>query len=76
MEEEGVSYEWHWGSRAFAEFGERAVADFISQFMVERIVKEKEESGANINSEDTKKVIQNMMKDIAQAAGGKLNEVR
>ena len=76
MEEEGVSYEWRWGSRAFAEFGERAVADFISQFMVERIVKEKEESGANMNSEDTKKVIQNMMKDIAHAAGGKLNEVR
>ncbi|CAE6476244.1 unnamed protein product [Rhizoctonia solani] len=39
-EEDGATTEWKWGSRAHAELGERAVAEFMVEFMVERAIKD------------------------------------
>ncbi|CAE6362470.1 unnamed protein product [Rhizoctonia solani] len=39
-EEDGATIEWKWGSRAHAEMGERAVAEFMVDFMVERAIKD------------------------------------
>ncbi|CAE6444433.1 unnamed protein product [Rhizoctonia solani] len=39
-DEDGATIEWKWGSRAHAELGERAVAEFMVDFMVERAIKD------------------------------------
>ncbi|CUA67326.1 hypothetical protein RSOLAG22IIIB_07363 [Rhizoctonia solani] len=39
-EEDGATTEWKWGSRAHAELGEKAVAEFMVEFMVERAIKD------------------------------------
>ncbi|CAE6494661.1 unnamed protein product [Rhizoctonia solani] len=39
-EEDGAATEWKWGSRAHAELGEKAVAEFMVEFMVERAIKD------------------------------------
>ncbi|EJD00539.1 MAGE-domain-containing protein [Fomitiporia mediterranea MF3/22] len=41
-DEEGATYEWRWGARAHAEVGERAVAEFVAEFMAERIIRDVE----------------------------------
>ena len=38
-DEDGATIEWKWGSRAHAELGEKAVAVFMVDFMVERAIK-------------------------------------
>lgn len=39
-DEDGSAVEWRWGSRAHAEIGERAVAEFMVDFMVERAIRD------------------------------------
>ncbi|KAG9096919.1 hypothetical protein FRC06_008195 [Ceratobasidium sp. 370] len=39
-DEDGSAVEWRWGSRAYAEIGERAVAEFMVDFMVERAMRD------------------------------------
>ncbi|CAE7133854.1 unnamed protein product [Rhizoctonia solani] len=39
-DEDGATTEWKWGSRAHAELGEKAVAEFMVDFMVERAIKD------------------------------------
>ncbi|KAG9075416.1 hypothetical protein FS749_012921 [Ceratobasidium sp. UAMH 11750] len=39
-DEDGSAVEWRWGSRAHAEIGERAVAEFMVDFMVERAMRD------------------------------------
>ncbi|GAB1522035.1 hypothetical protein RhiTH_005139 [Rhizoctonia solani] len=39
-DDDGSAIEWKWGSRAHAEMGEKAVAEFMVDFMVERAIKD------------------------------------
>ncbi|CEL57145.1 hypothetical protein RSOLAG1IB_08377 [Rhizoctonia solani AG-1 IB] len=39
-DDDGATIEWKWGSRAHAEMGEKAVAEFMVEFMVERAIKD------------------------------------
>ncbi|KAF8594699.1 hypothetical protein BDV93DRAFT_159244 [Ceratobasidium sp. AG-I] len=39
-DEDGAAIEWRWGSRAHAEIGEKAVAEFMVDFMVERAIRD------------------------------------
>ncbi|QRV81244.1 Melanoma-associated antigen G1 [Ceratobasidium sp. AG-Ba] len=39
-DEDGAAVEWRWGSRAHAEIGEKAVAEFMVDFMVERAIRD------------------------------------
>lgn len=80
-EEEGATYEWRWGARAQAEVGERAIAEFIAEFMAERVIREAEKAadedgGQRMAEEEREKVRGAFMKDITRSAGGRLNDVR
>lgn len=49
---EGVTYEWRWGPRAHAEAGEKAIAQFVGQFMVRELLEgdeDEDEAGAGSN---------------------------
>lgn len=39
-DEDGSGVEWRWGSRAHAEIGEKAIAEFMVDFMVERAMRD------------------------------------
>jgi len=41
-DEDGVGYEWRWGSRADAEVGEKAIGQFIAEFTVDQMLKTRE----------------------------------
>ena len=71
--------EWRWGSRAYSEVGERAIADFVASFMAEHSARNTagdEDQGRARNRQDIEKTYDTMMKDITRAAGGNLSEVR
>lgn len=60
--------------------GERAIAEFVAEFMAERIVREAETNGdeegnQRATEEERAKILAGMMKDINRAAGGKLSDV-
>lgn len=82
--EDGVTYEWRWGNRAHSEIGERGIAGFAAEFMVERIGEdEEEEEGGRANAareqrreEARRKVLEKMVKGIQRAAGGELAEIK
>ncbi|OCB89624.1 MAGE-domain-containing protein [Sanghuangporus baumii] len=81
LDDESATYEWRWGPRAHAEIGECAVAEFIAEFMAERVIREyekdgDEEGGQRMTDEERDKVLSNYMKEITRAAGGKLSEIR
>ena len=80
-DDESATYEWRWGPRAHAEIGERAIAEFIAEFMAERVIREyekdgDEEGGQRMDDEEREKVLSNYMKEITRAAGGKMSEIR
>ncbi|KAJ7186488.1 MAGE family-domain-containing protein [Mycena filopes] len=85
-EESGQTYEWRWGNRAQSEVGERAVAEFIAEFMVagELAGGEDEEEGGNAAGRaradkrrvDAENNLAKMMKGIERAAGGQLAEIK
>ncbi|KAI5121740.1 hypothetical protein M0805_009030 [Coniferiporia weirii] len=84
-DEEGVSYEWRWGARAQAEVGELAIAQFVAEFMAERVLRDTgrgdgddESTGPqrrDFDEEEGQRVLDSMMKGITRAAGGKLNDI-
>lgn len=69
----GAVFEWRWGGRAMAEVGEKAIARFVAEFMVERPGDDsEEEDGGGQQDEDgsRKKQLDAIMKGIERAAAG------
>ncbi|KAH8113089.1 MAGE-domain-containing protein [Phellopilus nigrolimitatus] len=85
-DDEGASYEWRWGARAYAEVGEKALARFVAEFMAERVLLGAAGGGGDDDDDETQRripdeeererVLENMLKDITRAAGGRLSDVR
>ncbi|KAI0820903.1 MAGE family-domain-containing protein [Trametes gibbosa] len=67
-----AAYEWHWGPRAMAEVGERAVAEFVAEFMAVRLGEEgvDEDAVGAPDDEGTRKRVQGIFKGIERAASG------
>ncbi|OBZ73370.1 Melanoma-associated antigen G1 [Grifola frondosa] len=74
--EDGANvWEWRWGPCAMSEVGEKAIAQFVTEFMIERPSAEDEEDneeGAAVGEPDAakKKQLQVILKGIERAAGG------
>ena len=47
-----MSYEWRWGSRAQSEVGEKAIARFVGEFMVERTLRERQIAAMEDDEDD------------------------
>lgn len=85
-EDNAQAFEWHWGNRAHAEVGEQAVADFVGEFMVERLRLAEDEDedeeggrrrkGKQKQKEGMEKRLETMVKAIERAAGGNLSDVK
>ncbi|KAI8976336.1 MAGE family-domain-containing protein [Trametes punicea] len=68
-----AAYEWRWGPRAHAEVGERAVAQFVAEFMAVRPGAEEDEEEDAVGApadEGTQKRVQIVFKGIERAAAG------
>ncbi|KAH9850455.1 MAGE family-domain-containing protein [Lenzites betulinus] len=68
-----AAYEWRWGPRAMAEVGERAVAQFVAEFMAVRAGGEDdadEDAVGAPDDEGTRKRVQSIFKGIERAASG------
>ncbi|KAF8183694.1 MAGE family-domain-containing protein [Pholiota molesta] len=65
--DEGRTYEWRWGARAFCEVGEEFVAKFVAEFMVGNV------DGDGGRQEE---LVKKMYAGVEKAAGGKLAELR
>ena len=81
VEDNGGNVEWRWGSRAYSEVGEQAIAEFVASFMAEHSARnsgddEEGRNRANRNRQEIEKAHDTIMRDITRAAGGKLSEVR
>lgn len=77
-ESEGETWEWKWGPRAMAEVGERDIAHFMAEFMVDSILmgEDDDEGGeANAANEARRKRLETMMKGIERASGGGLADL-
>jgi melanoma-associated antigen len=74
--EEGRTYEWRWGPRAFCEVGEEYIGKFIAEFMVSSEVDQEEEGRAAATSAAArakeKALVEKMYVGVEKAAGGKL----
>ncbi|OCH91978.1 MAGE-domain-containing protein [Obba rivulosa] len=72
-DEQAAAFEWRWGPRAHSEVGEKAVAQFVAEFMVERPAAEEDEGERRPQREDdpaTKKQMELMMRGIERGASG------
>ena len=77
--EDGRTYEWRWGARAFSEVGEEYIGRFIAEFMVStEIDQEEEERGAGAGAARAKEkaLVEKMYVGVERAAGGKLNALK
>jgi hypothetical protein len=78
--EDGANLQWKWGSRAHSEVGERGIAKFVAEFMVERTATEEDRDGEDAaprSEEMQRKALETMMKGIERAAaGGELSDVK
>jgi melanoma-associated antigen len=89
--EEIGTWEWRWGNRSQSEVGEKGVAKFIAEFMVERLggddLDEDEDEGAGPSRKgkrkgkgkqtvNAEKRMENMLIGIERAAGGNLAEMQ
>ncbi|KAF8151613.1 MAGE family-domain-containing protein [Crassisporium funariophilum] len=77
--DEGRTYEWRWGARAFCEVGEEYVAKFVAEFMVGSEADPEEEAGGPGRAErerEQEALMQKMYKGVEKAAGGKLAELK
>ena len=73
--EEGRTYEWRWGGRAFSEVGEEYIGKFIAEFMVSSEVDQEEEgrgAAAAAARAKEKALVEKMYVGVEKAAGGKL----
>ena len=74
--DEGRTYEWRWGTRAFCEVGEEGVAKFVAEFMVASDGDGDEEGvGSAAARKKQQALADKMYAGIQKAAGGKLYEL-
>jgi len=74
--EEGRTYEWRWGTRAFCEVGEEDIAKFVAEFMVVSDGDGDEEgAGSAATRKKQQALAEKMYAGVQKAAGGKLNEL-
>jgi hypothetical protein len=79
--EEGRTYEWRWGGRAFTEVGEEYIGKFIAEFMVSTEIDQEEEgrgaaAAAAAARAKEKALVEKMYIGVERAAGGKLMELK
>lgn len=78
--EQGLTYEWRWGIRAFSEVGEEYVAKFIAEFMVSTEVNHEDEgrgtAAATAARTKEEALVEKMYVGVEKAAGGKLMELK
>lgn len=75
--EEGRTYEWRWGVRAFSEIGEEYIGKFIAEFMVSTEINQEEEGrGAAAARAKEEALVKQMYSGVEKAAGGKLMELK
>ncbi|KAJ7621120.1 MAGE family-domain-containing protein [Roridomyces roridus] len=80
-DEGGQTYEWRWGARAQSEVGEKAIAEFVAEFMVgerEEAEEDQEEGGRRRGTKqraDAESKFDKMFKGIERAAGGQLADI-
>lgn len=67
--DDGTNVEWCWGSRAMSEVGERGVARFMAEFMVNGPKVQSENESVGDDAERIKKV-EVVLKGVERAAGG------
>ena len=67
-----AAYEWRWGPRAAAEVGERAVAQFVAEFMAVRPGENDgdEDAVSAPDDEATQKRVQLVFRGVERAAAG------
>ena len=75
--EEGRTYEWRWGPRAFSEVGEEYIGKFIAEFMVSSEADQEEGAAAAAATSAAarakeKALVEKMYVGVEKAAGGKL----
>ncbi|KAF9078267.1 MAGE family-domain-containing protein [Rhodocollybia butyracea] len=79
-DEEGNKYEWRWGIRAQSEIGEKAVAEFIAEFMVGTNGGDGQDVGgsrrANGRGSDSGTKLKKMLDGIEKAAGGNVADLK
>lgn len=73
-EENGVTYEWRWGSRAQSEVGEIAIAKFVAEFMIGEA--DDDEDEGTRTRQDAGSRLERMTKGIERAAGGHLSDIK
>ncbi|KAH7925738.1 MAGE-domain-containing protein [Leucogyrophana mollusca] len=87
--DDNQAWEWRWGNRAYSEIGEKAVGQFVAEFMVERTRDNDGDDDDDENaaparargrvknrSEVVEKKLATILKGIERAAGGTLTDVR
>lgn len=75
------AYEWRWGPRAHSEVGEKAIAQFVAEFMVERPAAEDDDEERRPRRKDDdparKKQMELMLRGIERgASGAALSDIR
>jgi hypothetical protein len=85
-DDDGITWEWRWGHRAHSEIGEKGVAQFVAEFMVEserrgmEVLEEEDGEGRAGNRRrqnketEARKRLEAVMKGIGRAAGGDLTD--
>ena len=69
--DEGRTYEWRWGPRAFCEVGEELIANFVAEFMVGS-----HDEDEAMSHERHQELVAKMYSGLEKAAGGKLTELK
>ncbi|KAJ4001233.1 MAGE homology domain-containing protein [Lentinula boryana] len=66
-------YDWRWGPRAHSEIGEKAIQEFISEFMVENSGRQDNQDGEGARVQER---LKKMMNGIEKAAGGNISDIK
>jgi len=86
-DDSGATYEWRWGPRVQSEVGEKAIAQFVAEFMVGDTGDEDEDDeddqggrrgrgGRGGRKESAHDKLQKMLKGVEKAAGGQLADLK
>ncbi len=80
-DDSGATYEWRWGNRAHSEVGEKAIAQFVAEFIVgEQEAEDEEEDGGRARGRRRQDRAQNKVEKMAagieRAAGGNLSDLK
>lgn len=89
VEDEGITWEWRWGTRAHSEVGEQGLGQFVAEFMVEserRGMDDEEAEGEadgraarkrrEKQEADARKRLELVLRGIKRAAGGDLADLK